>query len=190
MNENLIRYLEINRDELVSQWGDGLKTAWNSRITSDSMSGNQRSTRITSFCTCGISRTEMMFSILVNRYYDDLLMILKNTSNQSNEAGEFPHFSPYGVRLNLGALLEILLEGENVFSRRFLDEVNPYFSGIKGIDAFQEILVSLRKIFRGYSQTFCNECVSCLTNSIQRIAKQTKTNFKKDEIYERITFPN
>jgi len=187
MNTKLIEYLEAHEAEFVGEWEKGLKSAWNSRLASDSMSGNERGIRTTSSCSCGCSKTDAMFSMLVKRYYHDLLLSLKHRADGPSE--EFPHQNPYGVRLTLGSLLELLLTGENVFSKNLLNEINSCFTGIKSINAFDEVSRALRQVFRSYSQQFCNECISPLASIVRQIANQTKSQTTLTESYARRSYP-
>jgi hypothetical protein len=191
MNEKLIQYLKDNQKEFIGLWEQRLHKEWNSRIASDSMSGNQHGTRAPTLSPYGPTRTDETFSILVERYYQDLLLHLNNQKGLTYLQEDFPHYSPYGIRLTLGSLLELLLTGEDTFSQIFLEEVNSSFTGIKGIDAFDEISRSLREIFKGYSQKFCNECTRPLVKAIRHLASHGKQQpIEEKEAYDGYPYSN
>jgi hypothetical protein len=152
------------------------------------MSGNKGSARMTSLSTHGTSKTDEMFSLLVNKYYADLLSASKDKDNQFKPSEDFPHYSPYGIRLTLGSLLEILLTGEEVLAEYLLGEVNGLFPGIKGIEAFDDVCQSLRQIFQTYSQKFCKECTAPLVKAIRHIADQGNNAKTEKEKYDRYPY--
>lgn len=193
MNAKLIKYLTVNQEEFTQRWSQILGQEWHLRIAANSLSGNKGGTRMTSLRDEGTSKTDEMFSILVKRYYSDLLLTLHHGNSTGIPIDDFPHYTPYGIRMTLGSFLELLIAGEKAFSEKFLDEVNAEFSGIKGIDAYDEVIGALRSVFTRYSQKFCNECASPLVKAIREMARKGQEEISKlqpSQSYDRYPYSN
>lgn len=177
MNERLIKFLETNRNILVSEWERNLMFEWNSQVAADSLSGNRGSTRVTSqlSCTCA-PQTQEMVKFLVNGFYDDLLSLLHGRTFSEMRPSEqrFPHYTPFGVRLTLSYLMEIFFAGEDVLAEHFLlnDTGNHIFA--TSIETFEACRDALHRLTEHYAEEFCRECLAPLNTTISRVVEGSK----------------
>jgi hypothetical protein len=190
MKEKLSRFLESNRDAIISEWKKNLMSEWHTQIAADSLSGNRGSTRVTSSLACECApQTEEMITFLVNGFYDDLLHLALGRSMAETSASEqkFPHYTPFGVRLTLSYLLEIYFAGKNVFANRFLRNASSQESAPTNLEYFEECDHLLQLLTQHYTEQFCEECLNPLNTLISRVLEGSRLCEEcKKSFYERV----